>query len=213
MALWLLYGGTFDPVHHGHLAIAHAARERLGCQVRWMPAADPPHRPAPGASAEERVRMLELAIAGEPGFSVDRRELERSGPSYTVETLRQLRRKVGAQSAVALLIGADNFLGLPQWREWQALLGLAHLVVAERPGSGLDAALPEVLDKAIAGRWADDPDELRNAPAGRVLRLEQPLYPVSASQIRQRLAGHAQWQELLPAAVAGYIRQRGLYQH
>jgi len=211
--MWLLYGGTFDPVHHGHLAIARAARDRLDCQVRLMPAADPPHRPAPGASADERVRMLELAIAGEPGFSVDRRELDRSGPSFTVDTLRELRREIGSGLPIALLIGADSFLSLPQWQEWRALLDLAHLVVAERPDNSLDAALPELLAEAVAGCWVDHPDRLHSAPAGRVLRLHQPLFPISASEIRQRLADRAQWDELLPPAVAEYIRQRGLYLH
>jgi len=213
MPIWLFYGGTFDPVHNGHLAIARAARERLDCPVHLMPAADPPHRPAPGASADDRVRMLELAIAGEPGFSVDRRELDRSGPSYTVDTLRQLRRKIGSRSSLALLIGADSFLSLPQWQEWQVLLEIAHLVVAERLGSGLDAALPDQLAAAVAGRWATHPGELQQIPAGRVLRLRQPLFPISASEIRQRLAERTQWDELLPPAVAEYIRQRGLYQH
>jgi len=209
----LLYGGTFDPVHHGHLAIARAARDRLDCAVRLMPAADPPHRPAPGASAEDRVRMLELAIADEPGFSVDRRELDRSGPSFTVETLRELRREIGSTPSVALLIGADSFLSLPQWQEWRALFGLAHLVIAERPDHRLDAALPEQLAEAVAGRWADHPSELQQIPAGRVLRLHQSLFPISASEIRRRLAERAQWDELLPPRVAGYIRERGLYQH
>jgi len=211
--MWLLYGGTFDPVHHGHLAIARAARDRLDCQVHLMPAADPPHRPAPGASADDRVRMLELAIADEPGFSVDRRELDRSGPSFTVETLRELRREIGSTPSVALLIGADSFLSLPQWQEWQAVFELAHLVIAERAESVLDAPLPEPLAGAVAGRWADQPGELQQPPAGRVLRLHQPLFPISASEIRQRLAERMQWDDLLPPAVAEYIRQRGLYLH
>jgi len=213
MPMQLLYGGTFDPVHNGHLAIARAARDKLGCPVHLMPAADPPHRPAPGACANDRLKMLELAIAGEPGLGVERRELDLPGPSYTVETLRQLRRDIGAEAPVALLLGADSFLSLPQWQEWRALFDLAHLVVAERPERHLDAGLPAPLRAMLAGRWVDKPGELQRTPAGRVLRLHQPLNPVSASEIRQRLADKTQWDELLPPAVADHIRQRGLYRH
>jgi len=210
MTIWLLYGGTFDPVHNGHLAIARAARERLGCPVHLMPSAAPPHRAAPGASVDERVQMLELAISGESGLSVDRRELHRLGPSYTVETLRELRHEIGARTPIALLVGADSFLTLPQWREWQALFDLAHLVVAERSEMTL-TSLPSQLAEVVAGRWSNHPDELRQTAVGRILRLHQPLFPVSASEIRQRLADRMQWEVLLPPAVAGYIRQRGLY--
>jgi len=207
----LLYGGTFDPVHNGHLAIARVARDVLDCQVHLMPAADPPHRSAPGADAQARVRMLELALGNEPGLCVDRRELARAGTSYTVETLRQVRAEVGTQQPVALLLGADSFLSLPQWREWRELFALAHLVIAERPQSQLDVDMPEALRRVLTGRWVLNAAALQMAPCGHVLRLNQPLFPVSASDIRQRLADKAQWEELLPAAVAGYIREHRLY--
>src|SRR5690554_2410476 len=145
-ALVLLYGGTFDPVHNGHLAIARAAHQALGTAVRMMPAADPPHRPPPGATAAQRAAMLELATAGEPGLRVDRRELEREGPSYTVLTLRELRAR-DPDVPVALLVGADSFLGLPGWREWRALFGMVHFVVADRPG---DDWRPDALPDPLA---------------------------------------------------------------
>jgi len=211
MPLLLLYGGTFDPVHNGHLAVARAARDRLRCWVHLMPAADPPHRSAPGASASERVQMLERAVQDEPGLVVDRRELERPGPSYTVDTLRELREQVGRQMPLALLLGSDSFLSLPGWHDWQALFGLAHLVVAERAGASLDSQLPETLAQTIAGRWSNAADVLQRSPAGRVLRLQQPLVPVSASDVRQRLATGTEWTELLPPTVAAYIREHGLY--
>src|SRR5690606_4964519 len=115
-----LYGGTFDPVHNGHLAIARTAATALGCRVRLMPAADPPHRPPPGASAHQRASMLDLAVEGDDLLCVDRREMQRDGPSYTVQTLRDLRA-AEPDTPVALLVGADSFLGLPAWREWEAL--------------------------------------------------------------------------------------------
>lgn len=210
-ALVLLYGGTFDPVHNGHLAIARAAHAALAAPVRMMPAADPPHRPPPGASADQRARMLELAVADEPGLCVDRRELERAGPSYTVLTLRALREQE-SDVPVALLLGADSFLGLPGWREWRALFELAHLVVADRPGENwCPDALPQPLAEQVRGRWAGDPAELTAVPAGRVLRLGQPLHDVSATDLRARLAEGRPWRDLVPGPVADLIERCGLY--
>lgn len=211
MSLLVFYGGTFDPIHDGHLAIARAARDALDATVRLMPAADPPHRAPPGANAAQRARMLDLAVAGEPGLVVDTRELARAGRSYTVETLRELRAQIGADAPVALLVGADSFLGLPQWREWQVLFDLAHFVVAQRPGSPLEQGLAPELSAQIAGREAADADALRRAPAGLVLRLNQPLHAESASEVRQRIAAGQPWQDLVPAPVAVYIERHGLY--
>lgn len=210
MALALLYGGTFDPVHAGHLAVARAARDALGADVAFLPAADPPHRAAPGASAEQRARMIELAIAGETGFSVDRRELQRAGPSWTVDTLRGLRAERGPGAPLAWLVGADAFRGLPTWHDWRELLDLAHFVVAVRPGHGLDA-LPADLAEACAGRWLDRPGPLATSPAGGLLRLDMALHPASATELRRRLrAGepHGGW---LSADVADFIHRQGLY--
>ena len=214
--LHLLYGGTFDPVHDGHLTIARAARDELGVAVRLMPAADPPHRVAPGADAEQRAAMLELAIAGEAGLVVDRRELRRAerdpdSRSYTIDTLRELRGELGEVASIALLLGADSFLGLPSWRDWRELFGLAHFVVAERPGSPLDGELPEALADALRGRWVVTAADLAAVPAGRLYRLGQPLSPLSASDIRRRIAAGEAWRDRVPPAVAGFIALNGLY--
>lgn len=209
--LRVFYGGTFDPVHAGHLAIARSARDTLGCAVGLMPAADPPHRAAPGASAAQRAAMLALAVADEPGLHVDLRELHRAGPSYSVDTLRELRAESGPSTPLALLIGADSLLGLPDWHEWTALFDLAHFVVAGRPGSALDQALPPVLARATAGRWVDRPAALHEAPCGRLLQLNQPLHPGSATEVRRRIAAGEPWHALVPAAVAAYIVRERLY--
>lgn len=211
MNLRLFYGGTFDPIHHGHLAIARAAHDALGCDVRFMPAADPPHRAAPGADAAQRVEMLGLALADEPGLRIDLRELQREGRSYTHDTLLDMRREYGGDVPIALLIGGDSLLGLPTWREWRALFGLTHFVVADRPGNALDARLPDELADALAGRWTDDPGGLRDVPAGHLFRLRQPLHPGSATDIRRRIADGRPWDSLLPPLVASYIRRHGLY--
>ena len=210
-ALVVFHGGTFDPVHNGHLAIARTAHEAFGSAVRMMPAADPPHRAPPGATAAQRAQMLDLATAGEAGLCVDRRELEREGPSYTVLTLRELRM-ADPDVPVALLLGADSFLGLAGWREWRALFDMAHFVIADRPGADWQPdALPGPLADEVRGRWTNSPAALAAAPAGRVLRLGQPLQDVSATDLRARIAaGHA-WKHLVPDAVAGYIERLGLY--
>lgn len=210
MGLTALFGGTFDPVHAGHLAVARAARTALGAEVRLVPAADPPHRAAPGATADDRAALLELAIAGEPGLSVDRRELRRAGRSYTVDTLRGLRAELGPSAPLAWIVGADAFRGLPSWHDWTALFDLAHFVVAVRPGHGLET-LPPVLERACAGRWATDAAELGLAPAGRLWCLDMPLHPASATELRRRLREGLDTGDWLAPAVAAEITRRGLY--
>ncbi len=209
--LRVLYGGTFDPVHNGHLAVARHARDALRAEVHLMPAADPPHKGPTHADAEQRAAMLALAIGDEPGLRVDLRELRREGPSYTIDTLRELRGEVGVEAPIALLVGADSFLGLPTWRSWRELFDQAHFVVAERPGNGLAGDLPDELAQAAEGRWIDSAAELSRSPAGRVLLLEQPLYPESASEIRRRIQAGEPWRDQVPAPVASYIADRGLY--
>lgn len=210
-ALRVLYGGTFDPVHLGHLAIAEAARDVLACDVWLVPAADPPHRAATGADAAHRARMLELAVAGKRGLRVDRRELARAAPSYTVDTLRDVRVEIGGAMPLAFLLGADSLRGLHTWREWKSLLDLAHLVVAERPGQSLETGMDPTLAAAFDGRWTDDPADLPQAPAGFICRLRQPLHPASATRVRAAIAADGPWRTLVPPAVAAYIDRHRLY--
>ena len=211
MKLRTWYGGTFDPVHNGHLAIALAARDALGTTIWMMPAADPPHRDAPGASADDRAAMLELAIQGQAGLRVDRRELQRDTPSYTIDTLREMRAKHGDTAPLAFLIGADSLHGLATWKEPEALLAGAHWVVAERPGSALDEHLPPEVARLVGARWTLNAAALRESPGGKVLRLRQPLYGESATQLRRRIAAGETWHHLLPLAVSRYIVEHGLY--
>ena len=209
-ALHVLYGGTFDPVHNGHLAIARAARDALDCDIHMMPAADPPHRAPPGANAEARVTMLQLAIADETRLLLDRRELERGGRSWSIDTVHELRTQLGDEAPIALLVGADSFVGLPSWKAWRALLDAVHFVVAERPGNPIDDALPAELAEAMVARWTDSVDELGQYPSGRVLRLRQPLHAHSATDLRRRIASGLPWRHLLPQRVADYIVANGL---
>lgn len=216
MLLRAFYGGTFDPVHNGHLAIARIAKDALGTTLWLLPAADPPHRAPPGASADHRAAMLALALDGQTGLRVDRRELDRriaqpDTPSYTIDTVRELRAKYGNDAPLAFVVGADSFIGMPSWHAWPELLGAAHWVVAERPGSPLDEHLPPELARAAAGRWTLNAAALRDAPGGKVLRLRQPTTPESASQVRKRIADGQTWHHLVPPAVGRYIVEHGLY--
>ncbi|CAG2092767.1 nicotinate-nucleotide adenylyltransferase [Xanthomonas arboricola] len=213
--LHLYYGGTFDPVHLGHLAIACAARDELGALVHLVPAADPPHRPAPGATAAQRARMLELALADTPGLALDTRELQRASrdraPSYTVDTLRALRAELGPTTPIAWLLGADAFMGLSSWHQWEDLFELAHFVIAARPGTTLDLADAPQLVAAVQGRWAARAGELGISPAGRLWSLQQPLRGESASAVRLRITAGGDWQALVPTSVAAFIAHEGLY--
>lgn len=211
MALHLVYGGTFDPIHNGHLAIACAARDALACTVHLMPAGDPPHRAPPGADGATRAAMVALAIEGVPGLVLDRRELERVGRSYTVDTLAELRSELGASTPLAWLVGADSLLSLTSWHRWEHLLGLAHFIVAERPGIPLRDAVDGALGEALQGRWTDDVQRLFASAAGSVLRLQQPLRSESASEVRARIAAGGAWRALLPPPVADYVATHQLY--
>lgn len=218
MTLRVLYGGTFDPVHEGHLGVARHARDVLDADVALVPAADPPHKGATHADAAQRARMLELAVAGEPGLHVDLRELERNGPSYTVDTLRALRAEVGDATPCAILVGEDSFRTLDTWHRWQDLFGLTHVVVAGRAAHG-DAhdARPwrprasSALHAATQARWATDPRALHAAPSGLLFALRQPLFPHSATELRRRIAAGEPWEAWVAPTVAAYIRRHGLY--
>jgi nicotinate-nucleotide adenylyltransferase len=210
MTIRILYGGTFDPVHDGHLAVADLASALFDADVYLLPSADPPHRAPPGASAEQRAAMLDLAIAGHPRLHVDRRELHRQGPSYSVDTLREVRNEIGPGAPLAWLLGADAFRGLHHWHHWRELFALAHLIVVVRPAHTLEELDPELQVEA-APRWANHPAELEHIVGGLLLRLD--IFPrrEAASGVRQRIAAELPWENEVPPAVAAYIRARGLY--
>ena len=209
-----LLGGTFDPVHYGHLRLADDVRRALGLsELRLVPAADPPHRGGPHASAADRLAMLTAGIAEFPGLVVDDRELRRGGKSYTVLTLEELRHAFPARP-LWLILGADAFRGLPEWHRWRELFTLAHIVVVARPGVPPDAALPPPLAEEWQRRHTTLPAPLFATPAGRI--FEQPVapHPIAATAIRVLLAQHRnmnQLPQLLPPGVLAYIEQHQLY--
>ena len=207
-------GGTFDPIHFGHLRLAEEMAEGLGLeQVLFIPAGQPPHRGAPRTAARHRLEMVRRAIAGNPRFVLDEREVENPRPSYTVDTLTALRVERGDEQPLWLLLGADAFLGLPGWHEWQRLFGLAHLVVATRPGARLmqSDAMPEALKHELSQRQAADAPVA--GPAGAVLLRQMTPLDISATAIRDILARHGSARYLLPDTVLDYIHEHQLYTH
>lgn len=201
-----VFGGTFDPIHYGHLRPAQEAVQKLAlAELRFIPASQPPHRPAPQASAAQRLAMVKLAIRDLPGMCVDDRELQRGGLSYTVLTLESLRAELG-NTPLCLLIGADQFRSFEAWHRWQEIPDLAHVVVLNRPGATA-GALP---DWARARECAEL-HVLQEAPAGRLAFLSVSPQDISATRIRAALARGESVQGLLPEAVLDYIRTNQVY--
>lgn len=208
--LQVMLGGTFDPVHNGHLRMAVELHERLdGACIRLMPCHRPPHRDQPGADGASRLGMLREAVAGEPGLMVDGRELEQDRVSYTGETLRQLRRELGEQTPLALVVGTDAFNTFDQWREWMQLPDLAHIIVVNRPGFPLapSASVATMLEE----RRARDACVLQGNACGSVHIMELPLLEIAATHVRSRAAAGRSIRYLVPDAVWRTIRDQELY--
>lgn len=202
-------GGTFDPVHYGHLRPALEVMEALSpAEVVFVPNATPPHRETPGCSSTERLHMLRTAVAGQSGFYVDTRELEREGPSWTVDTLASLREEHATRS-LCLMLGTDAFAGLPGWHRWRELLSLAHLVVMQRPGWTVPDT-PE-LEQLLARCRARTIDELHAQPAGRIWLQDVTALDISATRIRSLAAQGRDLRYLLPDSVRDIICKEGFY--
>jgi nicotinate-nucleotide adenylyltransferase len=210
-----IFGGTFDPIHCGHLELAREVRAALHLlAVRLVPAGDPPHRAAPVATATQRLAMVELAIEGIADLEADGREVDRPGRSYTVTTLESLRDEAPARP-LALIVGADAFADFPEWHRWHELFLLAHVVVVMRPGSTLDDALSPALAAEWQRRHTTDATTLHARPAGAIFVQAITPHDISANSIRAQLArgspGVAAVRGLLPSAVLAYIDRNRLY--
>jgi nicotinate-nucleotide adenylyltransferase len=210
-----IFGGTFDPVHYGHLRLAEEAADRLELAgIRWIPAGQPALREAPQVTAEQRLAMVRLATAANPRFTVDAAEVEAARRSYTVPTLERLRsaEHCGCGRSLVLLLGVDAFVALPEWHRWQSLFDLAHLAVAHRPGFALDVArLPVALAEHYHDRFCASPGALGESPAGRVVTFAMTQLAISATQIRTLLASGRSVRYLLPDQVIAYIHAQHLY--
>ncbi len=210
-----IFGGTFDPIHLGHLRTAHELLTSLRlAEVRFVPSRLPPHRPPTVAPEALRLRMLEAALEGLPGFRVDGRELLRPGPSFMVDTLTSFRAEVGTQP-LCLLLGLDAFLGLPAWERWRELPELAHIVVARRPGFNGPVAgqFPGDAGEFASSRLTTDPGDLARSPAGRVLVQDVTQLEISASAIRELVAAGGDPRFLVPESVRDLMVKTHIYAH
>ena len=205
-----IFGGTFDPIHYGHLRTALELSQRLELDaVHFVPVANPPHRSTPLNDGKLRLRMVEAAIRGEPGFVADDRELKRPGLSYTVDTLTSFRGELGADRSLCLLVGMDAFLGLPKWHRWGDLLELAHVVVAHRPG--WEVPRSGVLGDWLTTRRAPSAAELATRPAGFVHVQPVTQLEISSTDLRDTLRAGRDPKYLVPDGVRQIILETECY--
>jgi nicotinate-nucleotide adenylyltransferase len=204
-----LFGGTFDPIHYGHLRTAFELWQSLRlAQVRFLPTGDPPHRDASLAPPELRLEMVRAAIAGQSAFVADDREMRRSGVSYSVDTLLDLRREYPDRS-LCLLLGMDAFLGMPHWHRWREIFELAHVVVAHRPG--WKAPMTGPLGELMVDRGTGSVRDLHAAAAGRVYVHAVTQLEISSTDLRQLIVSGSDLRYLVPDAVRELILASGCY--
>jgi nicotinate-nucleotide adenylyltransferase len=204
-----IFGGTFDPVHIGHLRLALELKQQLELnEMRLLPCNRPPHRELPQATSDERAEMLRIALKACPDLDLDERELRREKPSYTYDTLLELRRELGDEVSLVLCMGVDAFAGIGNWYCWQELIHLAHIVVVARPGW----SLPESGDAAaLLSAHKGEVKNLSYEPAGSIILHSSRLLPISATEIRKQIHSGGSPQFLVPDAVLNYIRKHNLY--
>ncbi|WP_040481652.1 nicotinate-nucleotide adenylyltransferase [Luminiphilus syltensis] len=204
-----ILGGTFNPIHIGHLRGAIEARERLGLErLVLLPAAAPPLKDAPTVTPRHRAAMVELAIRGVPGFELDDRELRREGPSYTVDTLREWRSELGDHVSLTFIMGSDSLCSLDRWSRWQTLLSLANVAILER-ATGI-GGVPDGVSAWLEAHNAAA-GTLRNSAHGRIAMIRQPPLTVSSTDLRERLTSGSDVRFLLPDPVIEYIAMHDLY--
>lgn len=204
-----VFGGTFDPIHFGHLRTAYEFHHRLRLsKTLLIPSREPPHRAAPRASVEQRWTMLRLAVAGVAEFEARDLEITRDGPSYTIDTLLGIRAEVGDRP-ICLLIGADSFLALPSWHRWRELFNHAHVVVAARPG--VSCVPGSELAAEVDSRWIEKVAVLHRSPAGHVMTIEFTQLDISASALRTNARDGLSIRFLTPDSVAEFVERQGLY--
>ena len=206
-----IFGGTFDPVHNGHLRIAIELAELLEVDsLRMIPCALPPHRNTPSVTPEQRLELLRLGIGDHSALVADDIELRRDGPSYTIETLRAIRQQIGDDTPLFLCVGMDVLASLDSWHQWQQLTNYCHLVISSRPGYQLPekGALAEWIDE----RLCEDLNRLKQSSAGRLHLCDLTMLAISSTAIRKKLSAGEKIDYLTPAAVVKSIQQQNLYE-
>ena len=206
-----IFGGTFDPVHNGHLRIAIELAELLEVDsLRMIPCALPPHRDTPSVTPEQRLELLKLGIGDHSALVADDIELRRDGPSYTIETVRAIRQQIGDETPLFLCLGVDVLASLDSWHQWQQLTHYCHLIVSSRPGYQLPekGALAEWIDE----RLCEDLNRLKQSSAGRLHLCDLTMLAISSTAIRKKISAGEKIDYLTPAAVVNSIQQQNLYE-
>ena len=204
-----IFGGTFDPIHYGHLRTAFELLQALKlAQVRFMPTGNPPHREDPLAASDLRLEMVREAVAGQPGFRVDDREIRRSGVSYSIDTLAELRDEHPTRS-LCLLLGMDAFLGMPTWHRWREIFELSHVVVAHRPG--WKAPITGPLGEVMVDRGTGNVRDLHSSAAGRIYVRAVTQLEIASTDLRALIMSGQDLRYLVPEAVRDLIARTGCY--
>jgi nicotinate-nucleotide adenylyltransferase len=207
-----LLGGTFNPIHFGHLRMAQELAEALSLnEVRFIPSANPPHKNTPLVSAKDRAAMVQLAIADNPSFKFDDRELKRTGASYTVDTLLSLRTELGGYVGLTLILGSDAFTKFNTWHRWQEIIDLCHIILVQRPDSKNNEALPKELVTFLHNHYTERTEDLNESSAGFVTMQAITPLEISSTVIRQTLHDNSSARYLMPDSVLNYIHERQLY--
>lgn len=208
-----ILGGTFNPVHYGHLRMAQELAEALHLDtVRFIPAANPPHKDAPAISAKQRADMVKLAIANNDRFEFDDRELHRAGASYTLDTLHSLREELGQNVSITLFMGSDAFTKFDTWHRWQEIIALCHIALVQRPQlRGHEHKLSKSLETFLHDHYSENRDDLRHAPSGFVTMRQITALDISSTAIRHALQHGNSVRYLMPDSVIDYIQANKLY--
>ena len=212
MKLIGLLGGTFNPIHFGHLRMVQELADTLNlAEIRFIPSANPPHKVAPAVSAQQRAEMVQLAIAGNPLFKLDTRELNRDGVSYTIDTLISLQEELGGGVALCLIMGSDAFTKLNTWHRWQALLDYCHIILVQRPTNTAQPKLTDELSDLLHNHYTENISDLSAESAGYIhMQAITPL-DISSTNIREQLKAGLSPRYLMPDNVLEYINNDGLY--
>lgn len=212
MQLIGLLGGTFNPIHNGHLRLAQELADSLKlAEVRFIPSAQPPHKAAPEVSAEHRAAMVQLAITANPFFKLDTRELNRKSASYTIDTLISLQEDLGGNVALGLIMGSDAFAKLNTWHRWQALLDYCHIILVQRPTSGIQPKLAEELSLLLHDHYTENVSDLVNENTGYIHMQKITALDITSTNIRAQLALGISPRYLMPDNVLDYIKHNKLY--
>lgn len=212
MKLIGVLGGTFDPVHFGHLRMAQELGDGLSLsEVRFIPAANPPHRHQPVANADHRAAMVALAIAGNPTFRLDMRELQRGHASYTIDTLQSLKDELGKDTAICLFLGSDAFCKFDTWHRWDEILNFCHIALVERPSKKAKKVLSPPLQTLLQDHYTENTKDLATSSAGLITMRHITALDISATHIRDTLKREVSPRYLLPDAVLDYISTHHLY--